>query len=130
MAAPIAGTNGLLKISGTPDTTVGEIKAWTLEIDRDVYDASVLGDTWAESVMGLGHWTGTMTGFYSVSTDVGQTLIQNALINQTALYVKFINQTDTYEGRVHVSKISLNNPVDGIATFDVEFTGSGQLFVS
>ena len=130
MAAPIAGTNGLLKVAGTPNVTVGEIKAWSIEIDRDVYDASVLGDTWAESVMGLGHWTGTLTGFFSVSTDAGQTLIQNAVLNQLSLYCEFITATNTYEGQVHVSKISVENPVDGITTFNCEFTGSGPLLFS
>lgn len=130
MAAPIAGTNGLLKIVGTPSVTVGEISAWSIEIDRDNYDASVLGDTWAESVLGLGHWTGTMTGFFSVSTDAGQTLIQNALLNQQSIYCEFMTQTNQYEGKVNVTKISVDNPVAGIATFDVEFTGNGPLLFS
>lgn len=130
MAAPIAGTNGLVKLSGTPDVTLGEVQEWDLDISRDDYDASVLGDTWAESVAGLGHWTGTMTGFFSVSTDVGQTMMQNALINQTDLYVELKTQTNTYEGKIHVTKVSLKNPVAGITTFDVDFTGVGPVYFS
>lgn len=130
MAAPIAGTAGLLKVVGTPDVTVGEIKAWNLQVDRDIYDASTLGNTWAVNVQGLGHWTGTLTGFFSISTDVGQTILQNALLNATPIYVEFKTSTNTYEGQVNVSQLQVGNPVDGITTFDMTFTGSGQLFYS
>jgi predicted secreted protein len=130
MATPIAGTGGLLKVSGTPDVTVGEIKEWQLEIDRENYDASTLGTTWRVNVSGIGSWTGSLTGFFSVKTDTGQTLLQNAVLNGTGLYVEFLTANGTYEGAVNPSKIAVANPVDGITTFDMDFQGNGQLFFS
>lgn len=128
MATPIAGTGGTVYVVGTPDVLLGEVKQWDLEIDREVYDASTLGVTTRRKVGGLGDWKGKLTGFYAVSTDQGQTLLQNAVLNYgVVLYLQLKTSTNTYEGNAIPSRIDISNPVDGITTFDVEFEGSDPL---
>jgi hypothetical protein len=129
-ATAIAGKGGSLRVVGTPDTTVGEITEWTCEIDRENYDSTALGADFKTNVIGLGSWQGTAKGFFAISTDQGQTILQNAILNGSTVYVELRTSTDVYEGQVNPTKVSVGNPVSGLVTFEFDFVGTGALLYS
>src|SRR5436309_2293169 len=129
-AVAIAGKGGSVRVVGTPDTTIGEIAEWTCEVDRENYDSTALGADFKTNVIGLGSWQGTMKGFFAISTDTGQTILQNAIINGSTIYVELRTSTNVYEGQVNPTKVSVGNPVGGLVSFEFDFTGSGALLYS
>jgi predicted secreted protein len=124
VATPIAGTEGHVRVGGTE---VLEIKEWTADIERENYDASTLGVTWRRKVAGIGNWSGKLTGFYSVSDDVGQQALHNAIFNALSVELSLETQTNSYTGTAFPKKISIKNPVDGIVDVDIDFEGSDPL---
>lgn len=126
-ATAIAGKGGSVKVVGTPDTVIGEIREWQLTVNRADYDKTALGDDWESKVIGLGSWSGQLTGFFAIASDTGQTLLNNAILNGTALYVELKTSTNTYEGQVNPTQVQVGNPVDNLVSFQFSFDGNGQL---
>lgn len=133
-AQAIAGKKGKVRVTGTPDQTVGAITEWSVEINRENYDSTALGDDWKTSVIGLAEWSGRCSGYMDVEDDVGQTLLQNAVLNGTSveleLEVSDGSATSVYVGKVNPTNVSVGNPVGGLVTFEFAFQGTGQLLFS
>lgn len=128
----LAGTFGSVYIPGTPVVPVAEIRVWNLTVTAGNYDASVLGDTWMEFVSGLKGWSGTLTGFYALTTDLtGQRLLMSALVNNTSIVLQMQTAPGGggFEGTAHVISSATSNPVDNLVTIDFAFQGTGSLQV-
>lgn len=132
MAQAIAGKTGKILVTGTPDTQVALITEWNVDIERDAYDSTALGDDWETSVIGMGKWSGRCSGYFSVETDGGQTLLHNAILAGTSLTLEMHadNSATVYVGKVNPGKCSIGNPVNGLASIEFDFKGTGQLLFS
>jgi hypothetical protein len=131
-AQAIAGKSGAVKVTGTPDQTVGLITDWSIDINRENYDSTALGDDFKSSVIGLAEWSGRCSGYFDVEDDVGQTLLQNAVLTGVALTMEFHidNSASIFVGKVNPGQVSVGNPVGGLVSFEFSFQGTGQLLFS
>lgn len=131
-AQVIAGKGGAVYVTGTPDTKISLLTSWSLSIQRDSYDASVMGDEFKSSVVGLASWSGSCEGFFDVEDDPGQTLLQNAVLLGTQLTLEFWvdGGASKYVGLVNPSGIEISNPAEGIVGWNFNFQGSGELLFS
>jgi predicted secreted protein len=130
--AALAGTGGSVYIPGTPTVPVAQIRQWALTTSAGIYDASVLGDKWREFVAGLNTWTGTLTGYYALTTDLtGQRLLYAALVNNTTVVLVFstVAGGGSFEGTAFITQSNVSDPVDNLITIDFSFTGTGSLQV-
>lgn len=126
-ATAIAGKGGSVQVVGTPNTTIGEIREWQLTVTRAGYDKTALGDDFESKVIGVGSWTGQLTGFFAIESDAGQTVLNNAILTGTQLYVELKTATSTYEGQVNPTQVQVGNPVDNVVSFQFSFDGNGAL---
>lgn len=131
-AQVIAGKGGAVYVTGTPDTKISLLTDWSLTIERDSYDASIMGDEFKSSVIGTAGWSGSSNGYFDVENDPGQTLLQNAVLLGTQLTMEFHinNGASIYVGKVNPSNIEISNPAEGIVAWNFSFKGSGQLLFS
>ena len=84
--------------------TIECLGSWNINMDTDLLDASVFGTVWGKSKLGQIKWSGSVTGFYSISTAAGSTG-QYTLVNDA------INQTFVQDIRFY-----LNSTGDGSST--------------
>lgn len=131
-AQVIAGKGGAVYVTGTPDTKISLLTEWSLTIERDSYDASIMGDEFKSSVIGTAGWSGSCNGYFDVENDPGQTLLQNAVLNgaQLTLELHINNGASVYVGKVNPSNIEITNPAEGIVGWNFSFKGTGQLLFS
>lgn len=131
-AIALAGTFGSVYIPGTPTVPIAELTTWDLTTTAGNYDASVLGDTWMEFVSGLKGWSGTLSGFYALTTDLtGQRLLYSTLINNgsVVLVMSTAPGGGSFEGTAHIVSSAVSNPVNGLITINFAFQGTGSLQV-
>ena len=126
----LAGKGGSCYLPGTPNVPIAGITTWTCVIQRENYDATVLGDDWKEFVVGLGSWNGKITGFYEVTTDsTGQRQLYNALIGGTQLALQM--QTGpgggAFEGVASITDFTVTDPVNNLITIDFTYVGTGTI---
>jgi predicted secreted protein len=128
----LAGTYGSVYIPGTPTVPIAQLRSWALTTTKDNYDASVLGDTWREFVGGLKGWSGTLSGYYALTTDTtGQRLLYAALVNNTqvVLVLSVAAGGGSFEGTAYITQSNVSDPVDNLITIDFSFVGNGSLQV-
>jgi len=119
----ISGSGGYVKEGST---AVAEIHEWNATINADLYDSTVFGDSWKESVAGLKGATGSVMGYWMLS-DTGQTALQNAILGGTTLTLHLSpNGTNEFAGSAFISQLQEKAPVNGLVevTFAFTFTGA------
>lgn len=128
-ATAIAGKGGSVRINGTPVITVALVEQWSGDLNQDLYDQTSLGDTWKSDVAGLKSLTGTIQGKWDITSDTGQTLLHNAILNSTTVGLNLlVDGTNGYELTANLSKFSTSDPVNGLVTFQCTFQSYGQVF--
>jgi hypothetical protein len=127
-----AGRNGSVYLPGTPNTPISDITTWTVSISADNYDASVLGDSWKEYVIGLRGWSGKISGFYNLVNDpAGQATVYNAMLAGNSIVL--VMQTGTaagngfWEGTANITAADVSNPVNNVISLDFTYVGTGSL---
>ena len=130
--APIAysGNKGSVIIPGTPNAPIGEITTWQIQVDRENYDQSVLGDDWKRYVLGMAGWTGSLTGFYAIVSDpTGQEVVYNNLFVGNTMVCVFVagNSGGQFEGTVDVTQMTVGNPHNNLISIAFNFTGNGSM---
>lgn len=128
------GTAQLLKIgtSGSEQTLV-QLTNCTMSANADLFDT-----TSKES----GGWKSVMPGLRDVTysgegladfTDASSpakydlTEIFNAYNNRTLLSVKFTNTISTFTQSGYISSFEVSGPMEDVATYTIEITGTGAL---
>lgn len=132
MANPnaLAGKNGSVYIPGTPNAPIGEITQWQLQLDRENYDQTALGDDFKRFVYGLAGWSGSLTGYYAIVSDTnGQQAVFNALLNATGFICQFVTAVGGgfFEGSTNVTQMTVGTPVNNLISIAFNFTGNGTL---
>lgn len=129
--AAIAGKKGKVRVTGTPDTDVGLLTEWSVDIGMELFDSTVFGDDWKTDVPGLREWSGRCSGYFDVEDDVGQTLLHNSMLNGTSVTLELeVEGPSIYVGKAHPTAIAVGNAIGGLVSFEFSFKGSGQLLFS
>jgi predicted secreted protein len=123
------GKSSLVQV-GTDNTTwntVAEMNDFSLSFKGNNIDSTVFADTYVGRVQGLKDTSYKFSGFWKYNDATGQVVIQNAFLNDTALYVKILpDGTNGWKQQVRVSNFEISAAVDGgvEVSFDLEGTGA------
>lgn len=123
----ITGKSGSIKIGAV---VVSAMASWKLDLQGDVKEVTNFqSNGWKENISGIKSWSGSSDGQWNVSADVtGQTALQNALLNGTIMAMVYnLDGTHNYSGNALVKKISIDEAVDGVVKFSVDYEGTGAL---
>lgn len=122
----IAGKGGKVMVGAA---TVTEITTWSLDLGIDTMDTTSLGKDWKEYITGLKEWSSSAEGTWNVATDTtGQKALQDAYLAGTSVTIKhYVNSTNYYSGSAYITSVSVEDPVDDVVSFSVEFQGTGAL---
>lgn len=129
--AELKGTNLVVSVSTTLGGTyyqVGSMNDATMTIDGDNQDITAFGDDWIKRLQGLKDASYSLSGFRDVADTNGQVVISTALINDSALFAKFLpDGTNGFVQEVKVSSFEVSGAVDGIVELSMDFEGSGAI---
>ncbi len=120
----IAGKSGKVMIAAATVTDIGN---WSLDLGVDVLEDTSLGDDWKTFIAGLKEWSASAEGTWNVASDTaGQKALQDAFLAGNTVALKlYVNATNNYSGNAIITGISIEDPVDDIVSFSVEFQGTG-----
>lgn len=131
-----AGKSGKFQfdVSGTP-TTVADLREWSLNIDRDLFEISTFGSSgWREFQQNLNGAQGSVAGYWNVTASSAMKTIQDNILNQSAAATAefWIDGTNSngYTAEVFVTSLSPSAAVDGIVTFAADLTITGAVAYS
>lgn len=129
----LAGKAVVVKVSPTAGgagvyTAVAGLKSINGSIDGTNLDTTVFTDTFMERIQGLKDGKYSLGGFYTPSDTNGQLAIQNALLNDSVLYIQYLyNGTNGFQQLVKVSKFSVDAAVEKTVDVSIELEGAGPI---
>jgi len=119
--AEICGKTASVSMGGT---VIAGIRDWSIDYTGDALETTDFADSGHRTyIAGLDGWTGSFNGFgqpsWSTSAVVGTKYAGKFYIEKVG--------AQFYSGSVLITETALGNAVDGLATTDYTFTGSGAL---
>ena len=96
--------------------TIGEIDEWTLDEDINLEETPTFGDDVITHTGTLESASGSFSGYFDPD-DINK-VKQGTTINNLELYV---DETVNVSGEAIISSRSVDTPVEGVATIDVDF---------
>lgn len=120
----ISGLNGNVKVASN---TVAQISSWEFNPTKKMLNYVNFGDTWEHNVPSTGSADVKLTGFWIGSDTNGQTVIQNAFLNNTLLAFELdIDGTHKWTFNGYVATMPQKAQVDALITqdFDVKMDGA------
>ena len=123
-----AGSEGKVFVGANQ---VAEIKSWSLEINSDTVDASIIGTSWRKNQATIKSWSGNFEGFWDETDTDGQgSLVVGSTVTLN-MYPEGDDSGDTYwTGDVIITGISYSASFDGIVEASFTYTGTGALTTS
>jgi len=129
--ATYTGENGQVSVGADSagQTTIAEVRSWTVEHTKDVIEDTVMGDAARTYKAGLHQFTGSMEVVYD--DDAGQ-LALGAFNpdDDSTLRVEFYPSNaggKKFTGNVIVTSVSRTASFDDLVTATVNFQGTGPL---
>ena len=129
--ATYTGENGKVSVGADSagQTTVAEVRSWTVEHTKDVIEDTVMSDAARTFKSGLHQFTGSMECIYD---DTTAQLALGAFQpdTDTALRVEFYPNDGAgkkFAGHVIVTSVSRTASFDDLVTVTVNFQGTGPL---
>lgn len=129
--ATYTGENGQVSIGADSagQTTIAEVRSWTVEHTKDVIEDTVMGDAARTYKSGLHQFTGSMEVIYD---DTTAQLALGAFNpdSDTALRAEFYPNSSAgvkFAGNVIVTSVSRTASFDDLVTATVNFQGTGAL---
>jgi predicted secreted protein len=121
------GSEGLIKVG---NTTVGELRSYTLEQTADTIEDTSMGDSSRTFKSALKGFSGSASLFFD-EADSGQT----ALVVGTEITIKVFPEGASagdkfYEGSAIVTAYNVSASFDGMVEAEMTFTGTGALTLS
>jgi predicted secreted protein len=124
------GKNTKIQVS-TDDVTysdVVDLNEGSASIEGDNQDITTFGDSFVKRIQGLKDASYSLSGFRNSGDTTGQEAILDALLNDTALFVKFLgNGTAGFKQEVKVGSFEESSSVDGVVEASMELEGSGTV---
>ncbi len=117
--AEVSGKLGSVELSGSS----GQITSWTLSYTGDALETTDFDDSTGgrSYIPGLTGWSGSFDAFYST----GNT---NVACSTGSIVLRTTTGTaGLFAGGVIITGMDVGNPVDGIATQNYTFQGTGAL---
>lgn len=128
----IAGKKTRVYVSPN-DTTyslVADINDSGLTLNGENLDITAFGDEWKKRLQGLKDGKWDISGFHNPGDTNGQKAIQNALINDTDLYMKILfDGTNGFKQKVLVSEFSPKAGVDKDVAISISAEGDGAVTI-
>jgi len=128
--AKTKGLSTVVQIS-TDDSaynTILDINEVSHPLSANNEDVSAFGDTFVERLQTIKDATYSLSGWYNNADTTGQIAIRNALIGDSALYVKVLyDGTNGYKQQVVVSSFEVSSSVDGVVEVSIELEGTGAV---
>lgn len=126
--ATFHGNSGMLYLqgSGSNATKLGEVKKWSITIDRDLSPDDAMGDTWATQLSGLLKWS--MSADYNADTAETSPFDAATATATKKVYLYPVASTVTsyYYGTIW-PKMSIDVDKSGTASGTLTGDGDGQL---
>lgn len=125
------GTAQLLKLgaSGSEQTLI-QLTSCSMSVNADLFDTtSKESDGWKSVMPGLRDVTYSGEGLadFAASSNYTLTEIFAAYNNRTLLSIKFTNGTNVFSQSGYISSFEISGPMEDVATYTIEVTGSGAL---
>jgi len=125
------GTAQLLKLgaSGTEQTLI-QLTNCSMSVNADLFDTtSKESNGWKSVMPGLRDVSYSGEGLADFATSDNYTLAEifAAYNNRTLLSVKFTNGVNTFSQSGYISSFELSAPMEDVATYTIEVTGTGVL---
>lgn len=118
--------------SGGPYNTVADLNDASISIEGDNQDISTFGTNWIKRLQGLKDGSYSLSGFYAPTDTNGQVVIRNALINDTALFIRFFVDQAGNEGfqqEVKVASFEVSAAVDGVQELSIDLEGHDAITI-
>lgn len=129
--AAIAGKFGMVHYKGVP---VYRINSWSVDIDVDPLDVtswSTGTDQWKANIAGLSGWSGSISGFWDVSTaSTAQKDLQTNVLTPATGTITLEGAKVTggkFAGDVVLTRNSLGFTIEGVGETSFDFVGNGAL---
>ncbi len=123
-----AGSEGKVFIGSDQ---VAEIKSWSLEVNSDTVDTSIIGTSWRKNQATIKSWSGNFEGFWDETDTDGQGALAVGGTVTLNMYPEGDDSGDTYwTGDVIITGISYSASFDGIVEASFTYTGTGALTTS
>ena len=130
--ADIKGYDGAVYIGATP-TAVGQTKAWTLNLSKDIADVTTFdADGWKENASTLKSWTGNVNVLFDPS-EPGQALVVAGFDSGDVVVLELVLNDGkgveewTYAGNAIVTSQPVSSDVSALVEVSFDFTGTGAL---
>lgn len=135
-----SGTYGLVQLVSGGDNTIASLQDWTLEIQNETTETTVLGDTgFRRNIATFTGWSVESTGFWDDADTAGQIAFETAVLNRAQVTVKLYpsatNGTPAsgdkyYTGDAWASAYSPAGTYDDAVRVSLSFVGEGVLTVA
>lgn len=125
------GTAQLLKLgaSGSEETLI-QLTNCSMSVNADLFDTTSKESAGWKSVMpGLRDvsYSGEGLADFAAGSTYTLTEIFNAYNSRTLLSVKFTNGTNTFSQSGYIASFEISGPMEDVATYTIEITGTGAL---
>lgn len=125
------GTAQLLKLgaSGTEQTLI-QLTNCSMSVNADLFDTtSKESNGWKSVMPGLRDVSYSGEGLADFATSDNYTLAEifAAYNSRTLLSVKFTNGTNTFSQSGYIASFEISGPMEDVATYTIEVTGTGVL---
>lgn len=120
-----AGSEGKVFVGSSQ---VAEVKSWSLEVNADTVDASIIGTEWRKNQATIKSWSGSFEAFWDETDATGQGALTAGGTVTLNLYPEGNTTGDKFwSGNVIITSISYSASFDGLVEATFSFTGTGAL---
>ena len=103
----------------------------TLSLEHDLVDGSSKSSSgWKDVISGQRSWSLSCSALQDYASTYGAETAFDAINGRTSATVTFTTNVSgdiEYSGTAYVASLTQNAPLEDVATWEVEFTGSGAL---
>jgi hypothetical protein len=131
MAYPLHGKGCTVTVDGASANKVAELDEWSIDATLETAQDTQFGDNWHSHIVGLGAWSGSMSGSFDPS-DTYQKEVHDYLVAAAPTGIlsdaRFnIDTGDYYSGTIIITGVSVSAGIGGRVEASYSFIGSGAL---
>jgi hypothetical protein len=121
-----SGTAGSVVWVSGGTAVVGEIREWSATVEQNLPETTAFGDSWREYTPGIRGVTGKFGGWED-GADTIQGSVRAAIIGGSAAVMLrlYENSTKYLSGSAYISTWEPGTSIEGVATTNFSFTGTG-----
>ena len=126
--AKFNATNLIVEVDGV---AVAHATSGSLNLDQDLPDASTKSSSgWAEHINGQRSWSIDVEALTDYASSFGVEGVFDAINNRASVTVTFTTNVSNdleWSGTANVSNLSMDAPLEDVASFSCSFIGTGAL---